>query len=222
MVHCLHPESRLRSKKGFNLTRSHSEAIARIERRGFNLIEAAIVLGVVGLVIGAIWTAAAHFSEEYKVNKTVSDIELIVKNTQKLISGVSSLAIGNGVSLNSTLMGAGAVPKDWISGNTIKNPFGGVANFANYTPSMFGFCLQRITTSACVKLAVRVSSMGAMAGSRVAYFDPNLGRITIQNSSWVVVFDTSTFPISPDANALKTACSNVGQICFTFGYTRIN
>ena len=39
------------NKRGFNLTRSHSEAIAHKTRMGFNLIEAAFVLAVVGAVI---------------------------------------------------------------------------------------------------------------------------------------------------------------------------
>lgn len=67
-------------KKGFKLLRSNSEAIARRARRGFNLsssssnaigqpckgfnlIEAAIVLAVVGGVIGAIWIAASSIAE---------------------------------------------------------------------------------------------------------------------------------------------------------------
>lgn len=36
--------------------------------RGFSLIEAAIVLGVVGLVIGGIWTAASAISVKQRVN----------------------------------------------------------------------------------------------------------------------------------------------------------
>ncbi len=38
------------------------------KRRGFNLIEAAIVLGVVGLVVAGIWVAAAAISERREIN----------------------------------------------------------------------------------------------------------------------------------------------------------
>lgn len=41
-------------------------------RRGFNLIEAAIVLGVIGLIIGGIWIAAAAVSKEHKANQAVA------------------------------------------------------------------------------------------------------------------------------------------------------
>jgi hypothetical protein len=105
MVHCLHPENREaiahnppsnRETVGHRL-RSCSEAVARIKRRGFNLIDAAIVLALVGLVVGGIWVAAAHFSEEYKVNKTVQDLELIVKKIQNLISYHDAEAIGGSI-----------------------------------------------------------------------------------------------------------------------------
>lgn len=42
--------------------------------RGFNLIEAAIVLGVVGLVIGGIWVAAAAHQNAFKLNTSISGI----------------------------------------------------------------------------------------------------------------------------------------------------
>ncbi len=38
--------------------------------RGFNLVEAAIVLGVIGLIIGGIWIAASQVSE----NMTASEL----------------------------------------------------------------------------------------------------------------------------------------------------
>ncbi len=47
---------------------------------GFSLIESAIVLSIVGLVIGGIWTAAAVVSENNKVNRMV---EIIMTSTSK-------------------------------------------------------------------------------------------------------------------------------------------
>lgn len=43
-------------------------------KRGFSLVEAAIVLGLVGLVIGGIWIAAASVAYNHKISVTVSAI----------------------------------------------------------------------------------------------------------------------------------------------------
>ena len=70
-------------KKGFKLLRSNSKAIAHKTRMGFNLIEAAIVLAVVGGVIGGIWYSAAKFYEDYKVGKTEERIMQIVDGSRR-------------------------------------------------------------------------------------------------------------------------------------------
>ena len=49
----------------------------REKRRGFSLIEVAIVLGVVGLVIGGIWIAAAAMMERWKISHTVEQISFL-------------------------------------------------------------------------------------------------------------------------------------------------
>lgn len=77
MVQRLHPKRRLRS---------NSEAVAHTQK-GFNLIEAAIVLGVVGLVIGGIWVAAAAVSENHKIKQATSGVLSIVENIRRLFHG---------------------------------------------------------------------------------------------------------------------------------------
>ena len=88
---------------GHNL-RSNSEAIAQRARRGFNLIEAAIVLAVVGGVIGGIWYSAAAMYENYKVNKTVEGIFSTARNVQNLISLKDSESLGVNQLMNDFLI----------------------------------------------------------------------------------------------------------------------
>jgi type II secretory pathway pseudopilin PulG len=114
----------------------------RQERRGFNLIETAIVLGMVGIVIGGIWVGAATVSENIKVKKTIEGILAIARNIQSLISARDSIAIGNSINITSTLIQAEAYPKDWINGSTVKSPFGGNVTSANLSsPPRFGINL---------------------------------------------------------------------------------
>ncbi len=53
-------------------------------RRGFNLVEAAIVLGVVGLVIGGIWTGAASVKQNHWISETSKGVLLSV---QTIVAG---------------------------------------------------------------------------------------------------------------------------------------
>jgi type II secretory pathway pseudopilin PulG len=59
-------------------------ATLRLARRGFNLIEAAIVLGVIGLVIGGIWVAAQAVNRELRMKGAAEDVLLIARNAVAL------------------------------------------------------------------------------------------------------------------------------------------
>ncbi len=45
------------------------QQLDKAQKRGFSLIEAAIVLGVVGAVIGTIWVSAANMYESWRINQ---------------------------------------------------------------------------------------------------------------------------------------------------------
>lgn len=66
---------------GHNL-RSSSGTVAPRNRKGFNLIEAAIVLAVVGLVVAGIWWAASALASKWKVDKAVEYLTVIEQGTR--------------------------------------------------------------------------------------------------------------------------------------------
>ncbi|MFA6280675.1 MAG: type 4 pilus major pilin [Bdellovibrionales bacterium] len=53
-------------------------------RQAFTLTEAAIVLGVVGIVMAAIWGAASSVASNKNINKAVEDQAMIVQNMRSL------------------------------------------------------------------------------------------------------------------------------------------
>jgi len=55
---------------------------------GFNLIEAAIVLGVVGLIIGGIWVAASAVSESKRISDTLAGTAQLVQNLRAQYANV--------------------------------------------------------------------------------------------------------------------------------------
>ena len=194
-------------------------------RRGFSLVEAAIVLGVVGLVIGGIWIASAKFYEDYKVNKTVSDLHSIVKNVQRLISLRDAEAMGN-VSIIPLLKSSNAIPEDWTDNSSsinIKTPVGGTV-WIGSDASYFYFEIHQLTPSICMKIIIQASSIAALSGSNrgstawgTTESRPFLGRIRVNNPAWA----TDYFPVSPQQ--AKTACNQSdNDVIFYYSYTRIN
>lgn len=205
------------------------EAIAHKTRKGFNLIEAAIVLAVVGGVIGAIWYAAAKFYEDYKVNKTFEELALIVKDTQKLISIRDAESIfstlGVNYQLNNTLKEAGVFPKSWINGNTIIPPIGGYVHVYNNLYNLseqarFDFRFHSVSNNICIKLLVKA---GSMSGSGTLYTSTGNGLFLVQTyaSSGGLHWGTTTLPVSPEE--ASTACNtSIAYVRFVFLYTRNN
>lgn len=58
----------------------------RTTRRAFSLIESAIVLGIIGLIIGSIWVGASIINNKRRMNDTIDGIGLVVSNSKRLFS----------------------------------------------------------------------------------------------------------------------------------------
>lgn len=97
------------------------------EEKGFSLIEAAIVLGVVGIVIGGIWYSAASVQQSQRINDTAAGILQIAQGARRLFSH-SDYPTANNTATNvtSTAAASGLLPGDfkYISGQTATSPMG--------------------------------------------------------------------------------------------------
>ena len=80
-------------------------------RKGFNLVEAAIVLGVVGLVIGGIWVAAGYFQYRSVINKIVNDTATLVTNIDQ--AELHKTISGTDVNITTYLHASKKIPADW-------------------------------------------------------------------------------------------------------------
>ena len=93
----------------------------RQRSRAFSLIESAIVLGVIGVVIGGIWAGANAVA----ISNQKSDA---LKTTLSIVQGVRNLYVGQTVASNINITGnmvdAGIVPAGWVNGSgTISSPW---------------------------------------------------------------------------------------------------
>ncbi len=98
----------------------HTEVRCDKNNRGFNLVEAAIVLGVIGLVIGGIWVAAASVTENRKLARTVEQILYISNSISRLFPANVPFTIGNTtfgqIQFMDTDCGGGCMPKSGWTG----------------------------------------------------------------------------------------------------------
>lgn len=90
--------------------RSSSEAVAPRNRKGFSLVEAAIVLAVVGLVIGGIWYAASEVTGRSRATQFIRDLTLIL---DRAYISMKPFTISTYMSLNSTIISANWAPASW-------------------------------------------------------------------------------------------------------------
>lgn len=203
------------------------KASSSITRRGFSLIEAAIVLGVVGIVVGGIWIGANAVSENLKVSKTIVGFKVIAANMQRLISRADSLRLGQGQDITAAMISAGVFPKDWVINGALKNPFGGgvsVSNWHDLWGERFGIYLTKIRTIDCINLAVRLSSLGGMVDTQRQRQDANIGQIAINitggaGADWVYFF---RFPLTIEDVTPACSRSDSTTLMIAAGYTRNN
>ena len=203
-------------------------------RKGFNLIEAAIVLGVVGLVIGGIWVAAAAVMQNYRVNQTSSAILLTVSNVRNLIHGTAdslsqSLGSDPDNNITSAMMDAGAVPKDftysagaalpnWISGaGALETPMGShmVVSFGDW--STFGIVhvaiaidFFNVDTATCIRLISAISN----------HFSDNKDLIYLNthdaNGNWINGTGSFPTPLSTSEALCPATTGALSSVDFYF------
>jgi prepilin-type N-terminal cleavage/methylation domain-containing protein len=81
---------------------------ARSKKRGFTLTEIAIVLGIMGLILGSVWSAASSVYENMKITDAINGI-VQASNT---IRGQFSNSMTTGVS-GANITTAGVFPVSW-------------------------------------------------------------------------------------------------------------
>lgn len=180
----------------------------RHTRRGFNLVEAAIVLGVVGLVIGGIWVAAATVQANMRKSDASKALVLILQNVRTLYAGQSPPV----ADITTTMINANLVPSNMIQGTLIKNPWGGnitvlLLASAGVIADQIGVMYDNIPRDACIELSSKNTNLASSTG---------LSYMLINNSTTTVT--VVTFPYLPTTAA--TDCQSNNTIFW--GYSGIN
>lgn len=164
---------------------------------GFSLVEMAIVLGIVGIVLSAVWTTRNIVAEKQRVDVAVTGIRETAENVRALYTGQSTFTYPT---TTSNKICAGLYSKNFVvdsrdsSGHltdcstwTITNPWNGDVRLGFYDDNggtftyahAFSVAIMPVTsgwlpTSVCVDLADRLSGTDTRTGLGAAQIKHNV------------------------------------------------
>lgn len=130
---------------------------------GFTLTEAAIVLGIVGLILGAIWVAAASVYNNLRVSRATEELLQSVQSIRSLYATQSVVDFTNEVALIS----AGVFPNDMVNadGDGLINPWGEAVTVAPNGSDTTEFVITfTVPNKACTDFLVRNTGQGRDTG----------------------------------------------------------
>jgi len=176
---------------------------SRLEHRnkGFTLTEIAIVLGIMGLILGAIWVAAASVYNNQRVNQANTGIMQILQGVRTLYAQQATITDGD---LTQTLIGAGIIPTNLLVGTTaMKAPWGG-AMFVGGSSDNNGVAIElgSMTTAVCVGL---ISTIFGASHDRTLDTGSRVGGTPL--TAWAAATHNGvslTTPAAPIANGTST------------------
>lgn len=96
-------------------------------RRGFSLIEIAIVLGVIGAVLGGVWVAASAVNNKHRMDDAKKGIEYIVNELKNLPASylqTDETFIQGWGHMGGVGIGMGILPPSFVVDGRAANPWG--------------------------------------------------------------------------------------------------
>ncbi|MDE1901620.1 MAG: prepilin-type N-terminal cleavage/methylation domain-containing protein [Alphaproteobacteria bacterium] len=140
------------------------------KERGFTLTEIAIVLGVVGIIVGGIWAAADNVSETRKENDAVAELQTIAHNMMTLMGGRTIPPPPTDNDITAAMITANVIPSyytDQIATAAADNPWdNGIATvhanrgFIIYRigPTTFRLSFYNTTYGGCIALILAATA----------------------------------------------------------------
>jgi prepilin-type N-terminal cleavage/methylation domain-containing protein len=190
-------------------------------KRGFTLTEIAIVLGIVGLILGAIWVAAAAVYNNLRTSRATTELLTVAQNVRAMYATSPLVDPGSNMTVSGAQAGgaltyiqAGVFPSDMVSlGTTVQNPWGGgvaiVAAQGGATGTAddsFAIDFDRVPQSACISLLTSNTGNGRDSGLVQATASAG-ATLNIAGGAILTQPAADVFPMA--ASAAKTLCAGI-------------
>lgn len=150
-------------------------------KRGFTLTEIAIVLGIIGLILGAIWVAAAAVYNNLRTSKAVTATLQTAQAVRALYATSNTTGLTVATDLTATMVSSGVIPADLsVSGPFPNGAFGVVG-----TSDGRGFVIvmTAVPQSNCIALLTQIAGTSR---------DPGLYNASAVASAAIAAGDAST------------------------------
>lgn len=135
----------------------------RDDCRGFTMVELTLVLGIIGILLGATWVIGSSVREKARVNDTIEEIQILVHNIINNQQGRAFAAPFGAIAQRMT--NVGAVPPRYLGAgpNSLGHPwdprFG--LTLSSVTATTFSLTFFNLPKNACVQLMIQATGCGA-------------------------------------------------------------
>jgi len=92
---------------------------SKVRQRAFTLTEIAIVLGMMGLVLGAIWTAASSVYTNQRSLHGATAVMQVAQGVRALFGSSNTTGYTATANMTPALLSAGIIPTDLINGGVV-------------------------------------------------------------------------------------------------------
>jgi len=181
----------------------HKNADTLLKHKGFSLIEAAIVLALIGIVIGGIWSAASAVSESHRMSNTLEGTAELLANLRQNYEGQDLAQLETDViyfTEDSTVF-SNVVGFTYTSTFNVKDAWGkDVGGY--FEADGFDLIFYELNKAACMKI---LTKFGAMAKEMV----------NIQTAGDVYNTSAGQLPFTPVASVDCPTEANRVELYFT-------
>jgi len=178
-------------------------------KKGFTLTEIAIVLGIIGLILGAIWVAAAGVYANQRVSKANDSVLKIAQGIRTLYASSSTTGYVAATLITPVLVTAGVIPTD-LQGGVGPFPNGTTGVIATSDGLGFVIAMSNVPRSSCINLLTIVGGTNRDGGLYMA--DAVNTALPVAGDA-TTIFSPATVTVTPNiANAAAVPAGGGGTV----------
>jgi len=190
---------------------------------GFTLTEIAVVLSIIGLILGVVWVAAASVNSNQRVDTTIGQFMTAIQSIRGLYSTSSSISTTDGTSITFNMCSANIFPSNMIASGgcsatiPVVDTWNGAVTVASAsistanTGDAFSIQMAGLDQNGCVGVLMGLG--GATRDSGLLYLSGGTTAPTY------TVGTVTTFPIS--STTATSLCGNKSSSNYVMGVFKL-